>query len=179
MANSLLPLHGRLGDEITLSPLSPYQLKLMLKRGFEQCNVPADDVLIIEASERLGGFPGWIAHFGRIAVLDYYIHRKIDPDIVFKKLIEEAKKVVYTEIANAIAERRNYKNCIKILRYLGQHGEITVTKASELINKKPNTALAYLEHLIRTGIIQKIKRRYEITDPIIRELLAKKEMKKK
>ena len=51
------------------------------------------------------------------------------------KKIEEAKKVVYAEIAHAIADRRKYGNYIKILKYLGQHGEITLTKAAEIINQ--------------------------------------------
>jgi len=172
------PLHGRLGDEIILSPLRDYESRTMLRKGFEQCNVDVSDEVIREASYRLGGLPGWITHFGRIAVIDHYMGKKIDVDEIYDKLIQEAEKILYDEIARAISERRKLRNYIKMLKHLGEHGEITVAEAARLISRKPNTALIYLNHLIRNGILTKVKRRYTVTDPIVREVLSKRDMEK-
>lgn len=172
------PLHGRLGEEIVLSPLRDYESRLMLRKGFEQCGVSVNEEIIREASYRLGGFPGWISHFGRIAVLNYYLNGKIDVDEIYERLIVEAEKILYDEIARAISDRRKLRNYLRILKYLGEHGEITVIETARLINKKPNTALIYLNHLIRAGILTKIRKRYCVVDPLIREVLSKKEMEK-
>ncbi len=176
--NYAKPLFGRLGDEIRLSPLKNYEAIGMLRKGYSQCDVSVNDDLIIEAARRLGGFPGWIASFGRLSVLDYYITGKFDIEKVYDRLIKEAKQVIYDEIARAILGRRNIRGYLKILRYLGEHGEITVSKTARIIEKKPNTALIYINHLVNVGIITKIKDRYVVSDPILREVLAEKNMEK-
>jgi len=176
--NYAKPLHGRLSEEIVLSPLKDYESRKMLRRGFEQCNAPVDEDFIREASYRLGGFSGWISHFGRIAVLEYYLNRRMNIEEIYEKLIIEAEKILYDEIARAISERRKLRNYLKILKYLGEHGEITVSEAARRINKKPNTALIYLNHLIQVGILTKIRKRYTVADPLIREILSKKDMER-
>ncbi len=172
------PLHGRISEEIVLEPLKEYETRLMLKKGFEQCDVKVKDEVIREASYRLGGLPGWITHFGRIAVINHYLGKKINVDNIYDKLVKEAEKILYDEIARAISEKRKLRNYIRILKHLGEHGEITVAETARLINKKPNTALIYLTYLIKAGLVTKIKNKYSITDPIIREVLAKKEIER-
>ena len=176
--NYAKPLFGRLGEEITLSPLKSYEARVMLKRGYEQCGVKIDEELLIEASSRLGGLPGWIANFGRLSVLDYSIKGEIDVDKIYERLIEEAKHVVYDEVARAITGRRNLRGYLTILKYLGENGEITVTKTANLIDKKPNTALIYINRLVKMGILTKVRGRYVVSDPIMREVLAEKNMEK-
>lgn len=161
-----------------LKPFDEIASRNLLKAGFEECNVPFDDEIIEEASLRLGGFAGWLTHFGRISVLKYLTGEKILFDNVLKQLEKEAILTIYSEIARALTERKRVTSYLRVLKYAAEMGEITVSTASKLLNKAPSTAITYLKHLVNRGLLKKENEIYKIADPIIRRAILRSEFEK-
>lgn len=172
------PLYGRLSEEIMLKPFDEITSRRLLKAGFKECGVPFDDEMVEEASLRLGGFAGWLTHFGRICVLQHLRGEKILFDNVLKQLEKEVIFTIYGEIARALAERKKITNYLRVLRYAAEMGEITVSAASKMLNKAPSTAITYLKHLVNRGLLKKENESYKIADPIIRRAILRSEFEK-
>ena len=172
------PLYGRLSEEIVLKPFDETTSRRLLKAGFEECNVPFDDEIIEEASLRLGGFAGWLTHFGRICVLQHLRGEEVEFEKVLKHLEKEVIFTIYGEIARALTERRKITSYLRVLRFAAEMGEVSVSAASKLLGKAPSTAITYLKHLVNRGLLKKDGEVYRIADPMIRRAVLRSEFEK-
>jgi len=173
------PLYGRLSEEIVLKPFDEITSRRLLKAGFEECNVSIDDEIIEEASLRLGGFAGWLTHFGRICVLQHLRGEKIRLEKVLQHLEKEVILTIYGEIARALTERKKVTSYLRVLRYAAEMGEVSVSAASKLLGKAPSTAITYLkQHLVNRGLLKKDNESYRIADPLVRRAVLRSEFEK-
>ena len=165
------PLYGRIGEEIILRPFSEADSRMLLRAGFEQCNVQVDENIIIEGALRLGGFAGWLTSFGRTVVVNME-GRGLVEDInhILNILEEDAARIIYDEIARILYGKKMIRAYLKILKFAAENGYMTVSDVARLIDRKPNTAINYLSQLIENGVITKEERYYKIADPLVRRV---------
>ncbi len=164
------PLYGRIGEEIVLKPFDERTSIKMLEAGFDECGVSVSREIIEDAALRLGGFPGWLTHFGRTYVLMRLRGEDTTLDHVIGKMEEEAAAMIYGEVARALYGRRRISSYLRILRYAAEMGEISVSEAARIIGKVPSTAITYLKYLLERGLMKKVDDRYKIADPVIRRV---------
>ncbi|MFX1248066.1 MAG: ATP-binding protein [Promethearchaeota archaeon] len=176
------PLYGRLSHEILLSPFDEVKSRTLLKEGFNQCGKTIQENVIIEAALQLGGFAGWLTHFGRLLVLDSSATTITDLTIVKKLLNQleaEAESLIVAEIARLLYDKRKAGNYLKLLKAISEEGNISVSNAAEVINRNSSTTFEYLDYLYAHGILKKTNKTYYIGDPLTRRIFRKPDVDQK
>ncbi len=168
------PLYGRITEEILLMPFNEMTSRAFLREGFNQCEVDMDDEIISEAALQLGGFAGWLSHFGRLAVIqkkNLRLNNLKDFKNLLQRLEKEAKSQIINEISRMMHDKRKINVYLAILKKVAEESVITLNELAKTIKRKPNTTLEYLAYLQAHGIIKKIEGGYIIADPLTRRVL--------
>ncbi|MHA2245744.1 MAG: AAA family ATPase [Candidatus Hodarchaeales archaeon] len=176
------PLYGRLSHEILLSPFDEVQSRELLKEGFNQCGKEITENVIIEAALQLGGFAGWLTHFGRLLVLDSTITTQTDIDMIKKSLnlLEaEAESLIVNEVARLLYDKRKAENYLKLLKTISDEGNISLSKAAQTIDRNSSTTYEYLDYLYAHGILKKTNKTYFVGDPLTRRIFRKPDIDKR
>jgi len=168
--NEYKPLYGRVEEEIILLPFGEGLARGYLTAGFNECGVDVPSTLIEEATLRLGGFPGWLAMFGRITTRRIIQGKSITIEDIIGELEHRASQIIYGEIARLLRGKKNVNYYLKIIKECADEGEVTVSRVSKIIRKAPSTAVFYLNTLVENGVLMKKDDYYVIPDPMIRRV---------
>ena len=177
-SKNVMPLYGRMSDEIVLHPLSNEKARLFLVKGFEECGVAVDDTVIDVGVNAFGGFAGWLNWYGRRIVLEKLSKGDINPYRIVEIVEKEAQEQIYDEIARLLSDRKNIRLYLKIIKETAVEGFIGISDLAKVIKKDPSTVIFYLKHLISVGIVKKENQYYSIADPMIRRLAKHKDFEK-
>ncbi len=163
------PLYGRAMLHVQLKPFTKEQSISYLKEGFREYQMQPPVEVLEEATNRLGGIPGWLTLYGYYAVTK----KKYNKGLI-NEVIEEASRIAlkeyinflklrpiaakrYTIILKAVA--RGFNEWSKIKKYL----EVTEGKS---ISDSIFTQL--LRNLLDAGFLEKTSGgEYRIPDPVL------------
>ena len=177
-SRKVMPLYGRMSDEIVLRPFDNEKAKMFLVKGFKECKVSVNDVIIDVGISTFGGFAGWLNWYGRRIVLEELSKKEINPYKIVKTVEKEAQEQIYDEIARLLSDRKNIRIYLRIIKETATEGFIGVSDLARATKKDPSTVMFYLKHLISVGIMKKEKQYYLITDPMIKRLAKHKDFEK-
>ncbi len=168
------PLYGRISEEILLMPFDQMTSRLFLKKGFEQCKMEIEEEIINEATLQLGGFAGWLSHFGRLCVIENKtLHLNSLQN--FKKLLQrlemEAQSQIINEIGRMLYDKRKQNVYLTLLKKIAEESISSISELSKQIKRSPSTTIEYLSYLQSHGIIKKMENGYIIADPLTRRIL--------
>lgn len=165
------PIFGRIIKEFYVKPFDKIKARKFLEKGFEECNTNYKQEEIEKAVDYLGTITGWLVEFGR----EYTIERKeigeVDVDNVLKTVYNQAKKIVYGEIARILKGKKRFDIYLKILKLIANTPYISLAELSKTLNRKKPTVLQYIEHLKFRNIIKSENGQYNIIDPLYRRTI--------
>jgi len=169
--NNKSPLFGRPTMQIDVKKWHPSVSMNFLKKGLEQNNLSLDTDLLVKTVELLDGLPGWLTMFGY-----YYTANPSNYTDAVNKTLGEALKIVSDETNSIGKLARGWQMHLKLLTALSS-GSKSFTELLSTAGQSTNSALSkHLDMLQRLNYIEKRPQdgRYEITDPIMTELLKRK-----
>ncbi len=167
------PMRGRMTKEIVLRPFDIITAIGFLRKGFSLCGIELPDNVLRHIVEYLGGFPGWLAEYGRAFIRHYRRSRQMpDPIKIMDYVYTEAKETIYEEVAKLISQRRKLINYIRILNHAAINISVTPSEIAGLLNIKRNTAHKYLRFLNERALLGEKNGRYYIEDPLVRRAMA-------
>jgi len=177
-SKKVMPLYGRIGDEIVLEPLTPEKARNFLISGFEECGVSINEEIINAGVNIFGGFAGWLNWYGRRVVLELLSGKEIRPYNIIEIVEKEAQDQIYDEIARLLQNRKNIRTYLKIIKKTAIDEFVGISDLASFVKKDPSTVVFYLNHLLDMGLIKKEERYYTISDPMIKRLAKKPEFEK-
>jgi len=142
-----------------------------LQKGLEQNQLSLSTDLLVKTVELLDGLPGWLTMFGY-----YYTAKPSNYSDAVNKTLGEALKIVSNETDSIGKLARGWLTHLKLLTELSI-GNKSFTELLSVSGQSTNSALSkHLDMLQRLNYIEKRPEdgRYEITDPIMAELLKRK-----
>jgi len=169
--NNKSPLFGRPTMQINVKKWHPSVSMDFLKKGLEQNKLSLDTTLLVKTVELLDGLPGWLTMFGY-----YYTAKPSNYTDAVNKTLGEALKIVSDETDSIGKLARGWQTHLKLLIELSS-GNKSFTELLSTTGQSTNSALSkHLDMLQRLNYIEKRPEdgRYEITDPIMAELLKRK-----
>jgi AAA+ ATPase superfamily predicted ATPase len=165
------PLFGRPIMQIDVKKWHPSVSMSFLKKGLEQNKLSLSTELLVKTVELLDGLPGWLTMFGY-----YYTAKPSSYSDAVNKTLVEALKIVSNETDSIGKLARGWPTHLKLLTELSS-GSKSFTELLFTSGQSTNSALSkHLDMLQRLNYIEKRSEdgRYEITDPIMAELLKRK-----
>ena len=164
--NHQSPLFGRPIMQIEVNKWNPSVSMGFLNEGLRQNKLSLDTELITKTVDTLDGLPGWLTMFG------YYLTAKpSDYEKALNKTLGEALKIVDDETGNIGKLAKGWQTHLKILTNLSS-GSKSFTNLLEAVNLTNSGLSKHLDMLQRLNYIEKKEDgKYDITDPILRELI--------
>ncbi|MCL1971346.1 MAG: ATP-binding protein [Candidatus Bathyarchaeota archaeon] len=169
--DSKSPLFGRPIMQIDVKKWHPSISMSFLKKGLEQNKLSLNTELLVKTVELLDGLPGWLTMFGY-----YYTANPSNYSDAVNKTLGEALKIVNSETDNIGKLARGWSSHLKLLTELSS-GSKSFTELLSAPGQSTNSALSkHLDMLQRLNYVEKRPQdgHYEITDPIMTELLKRK-----
>ena len=161
------PLFGRARLEIDVEKLSREQSKEFLEMGFRAYNVTVPEEWVEKAVNTFNGIIGWLNLFG------WYVVELKKPEIAFQKTLEEAKRLVSSELRKFLRTRGvAYDRYVLVLKILAESPkrwkEVKDLLWIKLRKKISNNKVSrYLNELRKYGFIKKENGYYRIPDPLL------------
>ncbi len=167
--NNQSPLFGRPIMQMEVNKWNPSVSMGFLNEGLKQQKLSLDTELIVKTVDTLDGLPGWLTMFG------YYLTAKpSDYENALNKTLGEALKIVDDETSNIGKLAKGWQIHLKILNNLSL-GSKSFTNLLEATNLTNSGLSKHLDMLQRLNYIEKKEDgRYDITDPILRELIKRR-----
>ncbi|WP_338604724.1 ATP-binding protein [Sulfolobus tengchongensis] len=163
------PLHSRPPVEVKLKPFNEETSLSFLKKGMEEVNV--EFTHYEETVEKLDGIAGWLTLFGNL-----YAIRKINFNDALSQTVNEGKKIMIDEFNHFLSTKKNkelYCAIMEVLKVVNKWKEIkngVEIKIGKIDDKEFSNAL---KNLVNFNFVTKEGEKYEITDPILKEISFK------
>jgi len=169
------PMFGRPTMQIDVKKWHPSVSMTFLTKGLEQNKLSIDTDLLVKTVELLDGLPGWLTMFGY-----YYTAKPSNYNAAVNKTLGEALKIVGDETDSIGKLARGWTTHLKLLTELSS-GNKSFTELLTVTGQSTNSALSkHLDMLQRLNYIEKKRDgRYEITDPIMSELMRRQKITNK
>lgn len=166
---SALPLYGRPPVKVSLKPFSRDISKEFMVKGFNELGVRVGDSIVERCYDKFDGIVGWLTMFG-----NFYGVRGMDFDEAVMQTIENAKKIIISEIEHFLEdklEKNLYKAIFEALKISNRWKDIKFgveVKLRKSVNDKIFTQA--LNALINANFVTKINGRYYLSDPMLKEI---------
>ncbi len=164
------PLYGRYMTQIELKVFTREKSLEFLRKGFGQANIKISENILEETVEKLDGVVGWLAFFGKTAMMKGFSKNIIDDALAL------ASELELKELEELFKKSENYMH---ILRAISVSDRIRWEGIKNFVIAKTGMPFAdpvlyrLLQNLQKMGFVQKINEDYTIQDPIIKYTAAR------
>jgi len=164
------PLYGRYREEILLEKFNREKSIKFLEAGFKEHNIEPDFNILQKVVDKLDGIVGWLTYYGYKAVRE----KKLNSEIL-ESVFEEAKAITSRELEKIVQRSKYYKLVLKAIA-LENNQWSNIKRIVEAWCERPisNAHLTrILKNLIKLGVVQKANGKYQIIDPVVKEVAKK------
>lgn len=156
------PFYGRQPARILLRPFSREQSLDFLEKGFMECGMRVNRDELLEAVERLDGYPGWLTYYGNARCI-----RGLGHGEALDHVYREGRQILMEELKRFLSTRRNPELYTRLLRLL----PATWKQLLRGLGVNPKVLRDMLRSLQGAMIVEKIGNTYTVTDPVMRQLV--------